>query len=433
MQSFDRPTYSGRVGYVLKRYPKFSETFIVNEILAHEAAGLDVHIYALRPPNDTHFQDLISRVKAPVAYLPVPKRSSEMWSIFKEAGKNLPDFWEKLRQVSGAEDAIDLSQAAYLANEIKRRGVTHLHAHFGTSATTVARLTQLFSDTPYSFTAHAKDIFHESVDLKDLYTKFADAAFAVTVSDFNLDFLSERFPSVRERLHRIYNGLDLETFGYSDPQARPARIVSVGRLVEKKGFPDLVEACRILLDRGKRFECVIIGSGELEHSLRQQISSSRLQEVVKLAGAVPQKMLLDEVRNASVFAAPCIVGNDGNRDGLPTVLLEAMALGTPCISTDVTGIPEVIRHNRTGLMINQHDPHQLADAIETLLNDPAKRVELSRRARQLIEADFDIKNNSAQIRHLFQRSERLATRYFPPDKQTLSSAAATPPRMGVSI
>jgi colanic acid/amylovoran biosynthesis glycosyltransferase len=389
-----------RVAYVVKRYPRFSETFIVNEILAHEAAGWEIEIFSLRPPLDTHFQDRIARVRAPVQYLGVESKASALWRLIGECDLLLPELWANL-QAYRSEQVQDVYQALLLARETKRRGIEHLHAHFASAATTVTRMAAQFAGLPYTFTAHAKDIFHEDVDPADLRRKVRDAAAVITVSEFNRRFLSEEYGAA-DRVRRIYNGLELDQFPYEAPHERPPHIVAVGRLVEKKGFADLVDACAILAERGREFQCRIIGGGELEADLQQHVERLKLGGRVVLMGPRPQAEVIRLVQSASVLAAPCIVGADGNRDGLPTVLLEAMALGTPCISTDVTGIPEVLRGDETGLLVPQHAPGQLADALEQLLSDAALRVRLASAARRLIAAEFDIHKNAARLQAVFQ-------------------------------
>ncbi|WP_456429758.1 glycosyltransferase [Rhodocaloribacter sp.] len=398
-----------RVGYVVKRYPRYSETFIVNEILAHEAAGWDLEIFALRPPVDTHFQDVLARVRAPVTYLPGSGlKATDFWQSLEAASAELPGLWAKLEAARG-EAPRDVHAAVHLARAARLRGLTHLHAHFASSATSVARMAAHFTDLPYSFTAHAKDIFHESVNPDDLRRKLREAAAVVTVSDFNLTFLRERYGVDAHRVARIYNGLDLDRFPFSAPGERPPEIIAVGRLVEKKGFSDLIEACAHLRDRGTSFSCRIIGGGELEADLRARIERFDLGTHVCLSGPRPQREVIEQLRRAAVFAAPCVVGRDGNRDGLPTVLLEAMALGTPCVSTDVTGIPEVLRNGETGLQVPQRAPAALADALARLLTDAALRVRLATAARRLIETSFDIHRNAAQLRTLF--THRTASGY----------------------
>ncbi|MBH8551464.1 glycosyltransferase [Nostocaceae cyanobacterium CENA357] len=417
------------VAYILKRYPRYSETFVVNEILAHEAAGLKIEIFALRPSSDTHFQNIISQVRASVTYIrkPIQGRMSEslnslaptaasyFWAELQEASKVIPDFWSKLAIAQG-EKASTVYQAAWLAREAQLKNITHLHAHFGTIATSVARLASHFTGIPYTFTAHAKDIFHESVEFEDMQRKLQDAATVVTVSDYNLKHLQKTYSVAAKKVQRIYNGLDLRQLQYSSPAERPPLIISVGRLIEKKGLSILIDACAILKQKNYEFQCQIVGTGSLESALRQQIQDLELQSTVEIVGPRPQNEVFQLMQQAAVFAAPYIIGKDGNRDGLPTVLLEAMALGTPCVSIDVTGIPELIRNGETGLIVPQHDAKQLAmpslsetlqrtagfaNALEQVLTDPVLRVKLSAQARQLIESEFDIHRNAAMLRELF--------------------------------
>lgn len=223
-----------RVGYVLKRYPRYSETFVVNEILAHEAAGLDVEIFALRQSFDTHFQDIISHVRAPVTYLPAEGlKAIQFWEALEQCSEHLFNLWRDLAIARG-EDIREIYQAVRLAREIRVKHIRHLHAHFATSATGVARLAALFAGVPYTFTAHAKDIFHKSVDAADLRRKFNSARAVVTISDFNQAYLRRAFGLDVTHLHRIYNGLELDQFPYAAPEQRAPRIVAVGRLIEKK-------------------------------------------------------------------------------------------------------------------------------------------------------------------------------------------------------
>ena len=390
-----------RVGYVLKRYPRYSETFIVNEILAHEAAGLDIQIFSLQPPSDTHFQDIIGQVKAPVRYLPYENiKGADLWQALQEASNVLQGLLSKLELARG-EDYHHVYQALLLAAAVRSTGIEHLHAHFATSATTVARLASIFSGIPYTFTAHAKDIYQQDVNQDDLQRKINEASSVITVSEYNVNYLRSRFACDSTRIKRVYNGLDLRNFPYGRHEKRKKEIVAVGRLVEKKGFDVLVHACATLAARNRQFYCRIIGTGPLELRLREQIGQMGLQAKVEMTGALPRNDLFRYVQEAAVFAAPSIVGHDDDRDGLPTTLLEAMALGTPCISTNVTGIPEVLHNEETGLMVAQRDPDALADALERLLDDPILGFSLAEKARALIESRFSIQNNSAELREIF--------------------------------
>ena len=408
-----------RVGYVVKRYPCYSETFIVREILAHEQAGLDIEIFSLRPTKDGHFQDLIARVRAPVTHLFLPSdgpgteslfgsglTASHFWRRLRTAGDQRPEIWGDL-EAARDEEPRDVYLALALAAEVLRKNIGHLHASFAHEPCTVARLAARFAGVPYSFTARAKDIFHESVRPDDLRRKFQDAVGVVTVSDYHLDHLRQAFGPLATHVQRIYNGLDLEEYPYASPRDRPPVILAVGRLVEKKGFADLIDACALLARRpGREFRCRIVGVGALEAPLRAQIERLGLQDRVELTGPLPQGDVIQEMRGACVLAMPCIVGSDGDRDGLPNVIQEALALGTPVVSTDVTGIPEVVRDGETGLQVPQRDPRALAEALDRLLTDPRLRVHLAAGGRRLIEAEFDIRRNAERRRALFRSAGR---------------------------
>ncbi len=385
--------------YVLKMYPRFSETFILGEMLAHQAAGLHLSVVSLRPPNDGRFHAQLAELRAPVTYLdPITPKAPALWAELADAAADLPRLPAALPQLLAA-DVRDAYQAVLLARHAQRTEVTTMHAHFASLATTVARLASALTGVPYTFTAHAKDIFHEDVVEADLAAKLRDAASCVTVSDFNEANLRDRFGADADRVVRVFNGIDLSRFSYTDPGLeRPPRVVAVGRLVEKKGFADLIHAAALLARRGQPVAVDIIGTGELAQALQDQIDRLGIGDHVRLVGALPQDDVRDAVAGASALAAPCVLGSDGNRDGLPTVLLEAMALGTPTVAADVTGIPEVVRHEHTGLLIGQHDPAALADALARLMHDSDLRVRLARQARRLIEADFDLTTQAAHVR-----------------------------------
>ncbi len=403
-----------RVGFVVKRYPRYSETFVVREILAHERAGLEIEIFSLRPSDDTHFQDLIARVRGPVNHLCFPAdgllpdvltstsvTAANFWRRLGEAAGVLPGLWEKLEGMR-EEAARDLYQAVQLAVLVRRKDVHHLHAPFASDAATIARLASRLAGVSYSFTARAKDIFHAAVDPEDLRQKLGDAAGVVTISDYHLDYLRRTYGPLAAHVQRVYNGIDLEEFPYRSPRDRPPLVLAVGRLVEKKGFDDLIDACALLAERGRDFRCRIAGGGVLRAVLQERIDRHGLEDRVELIGPRPQNEIAREMHGAAVLAAPCLVADDGDRDGLPNVIQEALALGTPVVSTPVTGIPEVVHDGERGLLVPERDPEALAEALERLLADSGLRVRLAEAARQFMEAEFDIHRNTAQRRALFR-------------------------------
>lgn len=385
------------MGYVLKMYPRFSETFVVTELLAQQESGLDLHVFSLRPPADGRFHESLARLRAPVTYLRSSGiRAEELWAALREARAELPDLARHADELWDA-DVRDAAQAVELALAVRAQGITHLHAHFASVATTVARLAARLAGVSYSFTAHAKDVFHEEVREEDLRRKLADAADVVTISDFNLAHLRARFGPAAAGVRRVYNGLDLAAFPCRPPADRPRVIAAVGRLVEKKGFGDLIQAAALLRATGRRFTVQLVGTGPLATDLADGVARLGLGDTVTLAGALPQEEVRAVVGSAAAFAAPCVVGADGNRDGLPTVLLEAMALGTPCVATPVTGIPEVLHDGETGLLVPERDPAALAGALGRLLDDADLRVRLAAAARERVATDFDARRQAPAV------------------------------------
>ncbi|MCK9795258.1 glycosyltransferase [Isoptericola sp. 4D.3] len=402
------PGVTPRVGYVTKMYPRFSETFIVNEVRGLERRGVEIEIFSLRAPVDTRFHAALADVAAPVRYVPRATRTADAWSALAAAHERLD-----LRALPAATltdllaaDPEDAVQALWVASAAHDAGLTHLHAHFGSVATTVARLAAAVLGIGYTFTAHAKDIFHESVDPADLRAKLADARSVVTVSDHNLAYLRETYGADAERVVRVYNGLDLREYARADGPRVPGRICAVGRLVEKKGFGDLLDALALLAADGRDVHLDLVGSGPQEADLRARAAALGLvgagADRVTFHGPLPQDRVRDVVARAAVFAAPCVLGADGNRDGLPTVLLEAMALGTPVVSTPVTGIPEAVRDGETGLLAPPGDARALAVALGRVLDDEAEASRLADGARALVEAEFDVVGTSRRLLDVLQ-------------------------------
>ncbi|MGC6406251.1 glycosyltransferase family 4 protein [Bisgaard Taxon 45] len=393
-----KPMY---IGYVLKRYPRFSETFVVNEILAHERAGTRIDIFALGPVMETHFQDGISQVRGPVTRLVDKQRNTEtFWELLHQGFNQLSNFAEKLAVAKGTVH--EIGQSILLALEVKQRGIQHLHAHFGTQATTVARQAAIFADITYTFTAHAKDIYFQYEKSTELGQKMRDSSATITVSDYNLAYLQDKYGEEAKSAVRIYNGMDLNKFPYQTFAMRGRHILAVGRLVPKKGFNVLLDALAILKQRNIALSCTLVGEGGLREGLQAQINALAIDDVIKMVGAMPQPEIIQLMKSAAMMVAPCVISEDGDRDGLPTVLLESMALGTPVISTQVAGIPELVQHEVTGLCVPANDPYSLANAIERLLNTPTLCSELSLNARALIEREYDEDKNVALLRKIFQ-------------------------------
>jgi glycosyltransferase involved in cell wall biosynthesis len=298
-------------------------------------------------------------------------------------------------------------QSAYLAETARRESVTHLHAHFATAPALMAMLAHRLTGIPYSFTAHARDIYVDTAS-RQLINEMRDAKAVITVSDYNREHLSRMLgPGAAGKVRRVYNGLNLQRFPFRSPnllRQGPAAVLSVGRLVEKKGFEDLITAVGLLTERGCDLYLRIIGSGPLEPKLRQMIDDRRLGDRVVLLGAQAHDIVLQELRRADLFVLPCRIGGDGDRDGIPTVLLEAMAAGVPAVSTPISGIPELIETGVTGHLVPATDPDALADGIKMVLGDPELRYRFTMAARSAIEDRFKVDAATEQLLDLFGES-----------------------------
>lgn len=397
------------IGYVLKRYPRLSETFILQEILGLERLGVPLHVFAIMDPREPIVHPEVAQVRAKVEYL-----STGFWSdlariadcharlfvrsparyvavLLRTFVIRSKPFWSLRATIK------HFLQAGVLAYRAQAQGIDHFHAHFAHNPAKLARVASLLTGIPYSFTTHAKDLY--LADPVVLADKIHTARFVVTCTGYNRTHLCRLLEAERpelaqadtQKIHLVYHGVDLSRFrpGRRAEASAIPTILSVGRLVDKKGFPHLVRACGILKAQGRRFECDIYGSGPLRGELLALIGELELDGVVRLRGSRTQDDLVSVYQQADVFALAPRVLQNGDRDGIPNVLLEASASGLPIVTTDVSGIPELVDPERTGLLVPPDDPGALADALGRLLEDDAFRGRLGRAARDRAAARFD--------------------------------------------
>lgn len=498
----------GAIAYVLKGYPRLSEMFITSEIFRLEQLGVRLRLQVIKPADEVRDHGIVKRIEARPDYLPATTSLSAT-TLRRWLSLHLTDFMPALRRVvrrrplKVARAAIaafaqavrarrsfwslprkvylkEFLQAATVASRVlDDPEVKHLHAHFSHGATTVAWLASMMTGRPFSFTAHAKDIYCESLNPAGLLArKMRAARFVVTCTDANREHLLTVEP--RANVHCIYHGLNAEFTGLLDqttsaqttlnqaafdqaatteeltthaqslttharqpiqaqlPMARaatastnayvattnattttienaqpplqpaqPLRALGVGRLVEKKGFDVLVEACGILREQGVAVEALIVGeSGEHEAEIRRRIVELDLGAHVRLAGAMEQARLYEEYRRAGAFCLPCRVLDNGDRDGIPNVLVEAMACGVPVVTTPVCGIPEIVTDGINGQLVPPDDPHALAAALRRLANEPRFASRLASAGRETVRERFDGDRFAAELAALFQEVTR---------------------------
>jgi glycosyltransferase involved in cell wall biosynthesis len=393
-------------------FPRLSETFILNELLELERQDTELSVYSLMHPNDGRFHGRLAELQLAAEYFPRDKPESSWNSIGELPQALAPSFdrWSEaadfLRRHSIPGDLDLLLRSVLIGARAKAQGIQHLHAHFATVATRVAALVSMLTDIPFSFTAHAKDIFRTTVD-RGLFAELVDrAAFAITVSDFNRDFILSHTSDIDGRkIIRLYNGVDLDFFTPNRPRQIPdlPHIVSVGRLVPKKGFDHLLRALRACKDEGFRFRATIVGDGAEMQNLLVLRRELDLDSDVMFLGGLPQENVRELLAEASMVALACVPDQDGNMDALPTVLLEALALDVPVVSTRLTGVPEIVG-DEAGLLVDPGDDAGLARAIRKLWEQTRSCAQPPGRVRARGERLFDLRKNVAVLRDLFADS-----------------------------
>lgn len=398
------------IAYLAQTYPGL--TTVYREVLALQAKGLALKTFATWRPRleavSEEARGLIGEtfyifpihwpafLKAHATYLLTRPLTylSTLAFVLTRPGQSLA----KRRRT-----LLHFAEAVYLAAEVEKRHIHHIHVHFALNAATLALVVERLTGVPFSFTAHANDIFADQVILRE---KIEAARFIVAISEYNKRFLVEYAgnPQIAEKIHVIHSGIPIADFS---PEAQPAHIstappliLSVGRLVEKKGFPFLIRACEHLRDRGYHVRCVIVGSGPQEEILRRLIRDLDMEDWIELPGWLDQTQVRTYLEETTIFALPCIVAANGDRDGIPAVLMEAMAMAKPCVSTTVSGIPELIEDSHSGLLVPEKDEIALADALSRLLDDPQLAGQLGQAGREKVRRAFDLDHVTDQLLHL---------------------------------
>src|SRR5207249_10661311 len=383
--------------YLFERFPSFGQTFCYREVAELVRQGVTPPIFSIRKPKDEPSQDWDQRIVERVHYLPDEEQLLREVRGASKKGKLKEEVINTLDEWGRRTDFLRLYQAIYIGLHLQETGIRHVHAHFAGMAARTAFWIGKFFPITFSFTAHANDIFTPRKFEIGL-DKLVDAArVVITETNYAEKFLRECFPDRADGIHRIYNGLDLASFVTAASSAAPPLIVAVGRLIAKKGFADLIRACRLLLERGKSFRCQIIGEGPLEQELGGQIDQLGLQDCVELPGAKPQHEIRKSLAAGNAFVLPSVIDPDGGMDNLPTVIMEAMAAGLPVISTASGGVPEMVIQHDTGLLVPPRAGAALAGAIEHLFDDIGLARRLGEGGFQRAKELFSIENNVREL------------------------------------
>lgn len=394
--------------YIIGTYPGLTTTFIDREVMALRGMGVQLRILSIRQPW-TKLSAEQEELRKDVTYLLPVKWLSLILSHLTYAIVKPKRFFSSLFYLLTRPHSslrarlmtfIHFVEGVYAAYMLRHAPGQHLHAHFIDRAATVALVAGRLLDLPYSVTAHASDIYVNPVLLKE---KLANAKFVSTCTAYNRTYLSQFGKDLfNHKLLCIYHGLELERYGnVQRTQSKRSVILSVGQLQERKGLSYLVEACGILRDRRTQFECRIIGEGPLRANLQEQIQRLGLEKFVHLVGALPHEEVIAQYQEAMIFALPAILGKDGDRDGIPNVILEALSIGLPVVSTAHSGIPEVIEEGVDGLLVPPEDAKALSAALERLICDPEIRKAFGKAGRQIVADRFNPEKNARRLLEAF--------------------------------
>lgn len=409
----------GEIVYLVRSWPRLSQTFVLDEVLGLERLGLRLRIVALTEPDEARHQPEVGLASAPVHYLgrlggrgralrtharaaaAAPVRYGRAaWHVHRhpewDAGYHVARRWECLTL------AAELSGLLRTWSRGSRGNPVQLHAHFAHDPAAVGFLTHLLTGVPWSFTGHARDVWQ--VPAAVLAERVRAARFVVACSRDVAEHLRSVVPArLHGRVQLVHHGVDLEAFrpGGRREVNGAVRIVSVGRLVEKKGFIDLLATLRLVSDRGVAFQCAIYGGGPMQGQLTELVDRLGLAGAVHLAGPRTRAELREILRTADLFALTPHITADGDRDGIPNALVEAMASGLPVVATSVGGIPEIIEDGENGLLAPAHDVEVIADRVTATIGDAGLRARLGAQARRTTVASFDARQGADTLARLF--------------------------------
>jgi len=418
-----------KIAYLVKRFPRLSETFVLGEYLEVRRQGVDTVLYALMDPDETIIQPAARALVSEVTYLHDVGQRTWSWArLLRGAAAQAVAHPLRALRVVWAIVSVHRSrpgvrhgvEGLWLARDLRRRGIDHIHAHFAHSPAAVAYMAHLAGGLPFSFTTHAKDLY--TTLPRNLRIRIRAASFVVTCTEANADHIHRTLETASTPVHVVHHGVDLTRF---TPRGRcpvPGRLISVGRVVEKKGFDDVLSAVALLRAKGFQVRWEVYGSGPLRDGLRARATSLGVADSVILHGARVQDEILAAYRSAAAFVLAPVVLDNGDRDGIPNVLVEAMACGVPVVATRVSGIPELVEEGTNGLLVQPRQPDQLAAALARVLGDPEFAAALGDAGRRTVEQRFDRGRTTTRLVELFNGKVR--------NSRALSGAEHSPASLG---
>ncbi len=404
------------LAYILKGYPRISETFISNEILLLEKLGFTVRLFPMRKPRESFCHASVKEIKAGVDYLPteiLPEFLHLLIPSIFLAVKRPQQFKHTLATAkSGLSPAGTLAtlkhflQAGYLTNNflLHEPEIRQLHGHFAHSPTSVTLFASLLSDIPFSFTAHAKDIYTSKRE--KLYHKINKASFVVTCTEHNKEYLQDIAGTTRTPIYCIYHGIDLQLFqpnSSSTVPKEPYKLLTIARMTAKKGLPTIYRALERLRKRGIKFTHTLIGDGDDRESIQAIIKDLDLAECCQLLGTRTHEEVLKFFQASDLFVLGCQVAQNGDRDGIPNVLVESLAMGVPALSTEVSAIPEILINGKTGITIPPSEPKAMEEGILRLLTDQGLRTKLIENGHEFVKNNFDNSRLIKQFAEIFPK------------------------------
>jgi colanic acid/amylovoran biosynthesis glycosyltransferase len=399
------------IGYITQSFPGLTTTFIYREVFALRNSGFDVTTFSIRKPDVTGLSEESRGLMDSTHYALPLQPARFLWAHIKATITSPIKYYSTffmLMTMRGESFSnrrrtfFHFMEAINLLSSAQKAGIGHIHAHFSVNAATVALVFSRMLGISFSFTVH-NNFFTDRIVLREKLNK---ARFIVAISEFSKQYLLDLFPDddIADKFQIVHCGVSPEKFNQANPPEtdRPL-IYSVSQVVERKGYPYLIEACKILKERGCKFRCQIAGDGPELGLLKELIGKYNLQDDVELLGRVFQEDLIAQLNQAHIFALPCITAKNGDMDGVPVVLMESMSMGIPCISTFVSGIPELIE-NGEGIVVEEKDITAFADGLQKLLEDKELRLLLGKAGQSKVQADYNIKDNVAKLCQLFERS-----------------------------